>query len=229
MPSARTAFEHQRAPHLVRRRQPGIVPGGEHALAQVVDALKALAPGDHQLAGGEQALQHPLLRLPAPPAAARVGPHEVRGPRLAVLADVLQQARGVFPVRVHPLVRVPPAGPRVVQHAVAVERIVLHGKKAGLVRPVLEQRSRGQQLVQPARLVVAQPRPQHQVRAARHHADGVDLQRAHAADGGQHVRLLRAPARPPVQPLRGQHERAGGGRIEVEVGHGWEVRECVSA
>jgi hypothetical protein len=75
-----------------------------------------------------------------------------------------------------------------VEHAVAVQAVILDRDEAGFVGPVFEQLAFGQQLVQPGG-VVAEPAPQHQVGTARDHADGVDLQHAHAADRIEHIGL----------------------------------------
>ena len=60
-----------------------------------------------------------------------------------------------------------------------------------------------------AGIEIAQAAPQHQVRAARDHVDRVDLEHAHAADGGEHIRLCGRGAWGLEQSLGRQHQRPG--------------------
>jgi hypothetical protein len=75
----------------------------------------------------------------------------------------------------HPLRSVAPAAPAV-EHEAAIKGVILDGQEAHGVRPILEERPLGQQLVQPGGGVIAQAAPQHQIWTARHHVDGVDLE-----------------------------------------------------
>src|SRR5690606_48215 len=85
------------------------------------------------------------------------------------------------------------------------ESVVLDGQEARLVRPVLEQRSVGKQLVQPLPLVRrTEPTEQHEIWTARNDADRVDLEHAHATDRIEHVLPARTPSRAAVQALRVQ-------------------------
>ena len=90
-----------------------------------------------------------------------------------------------------------------------MQRVVGRRHEAGLVRPALRQFAARQRLLQPLGRVIAQPRVQHQVRAARHHVDGVDLQQSHARDHGREVRRARTPARRLQQALRVQLQATG--------------------
>ena len=65
-----------------------------------------------------------------------------------------------------------------------------------------------QQLVQPGGAVIAQPAPQHQVRAARDHMDRIDLQHAHLPDQRQHVLLGSRRLRGCTESLSGEHDLA---------------------
>ena len=96
-----------------------------------------------------------------------------------------------------------------VEHAVAVERVVLYGEEACLVRPVLEEVAIGEQLIEPALLVVAEPAPEYEVGAAGYDVDSVNLECAHAADSAKHVAfgsLLLGTAK---KSLSGEHDGAG--------------------
>jgi hypothetical protein len=76
--------------------------------------------------------------------------------------------------------------------------------KTCLVRPAFGQSPLRQRLVQPAQWIVAKARMQDQIRAARHHVDGVDLQHAHALDRRHHIGTRGRLSRPLQQPLCGQ-------------------------
>ena len=104
-----------------------------------------------------------------------------------------------------PRARILPAHLFGVEHTVAVERIIFNGKKAGLVRPILEDFPFGQKLIQQARLVIAQATPQNQVRAARDNVYGINLQCAHAPYGFEHIQLVRSATRARVQTRRRYH------------------------
>ena len=139
---------------------------------------------DHQLPGGEQVLQRPLLGLPLPPAACLpVGAGELGGADRSFLSDVSHDVLQRVRVGLHPHPRLV----RSVEHQPPVEAVVLDRNEARRVRPVLEDGSLGQKLVQPDGIVRADPAPQHQVGAARDDGDGVDLQHPHPPDGLEHV------------------------------------------
>ena len=77
------------------------------------------------------------------------------------------------------------------------------------MRPIFEQRAFGQVLAEPLRVIVAQAAPEHQIRTARDHADGVDLQHAHAPDGLYHIIFHRFAPRRLQHALRCQVQGAG--------------------
>ena len=111
---------------------------------------------------------------------------------------------GVFLGPIHSPFHRPDLIPYSIQHAAAVERVILDRQEARRVRPVFEQSPFRQQLVQPFAPVIAQPAPQHQVRAARHDMDRIDLQDAHAAHRFENIGLDRwlvsGRGRGPVPP-----------------------------
>ena len=79
------------------------MPGGQDALAQVVNPLEVLPPRDHQLTRGEEHLKGALLGLPLPPAAGLpVGAREIRRAHRAALADEGEEAFEVWAVRLDP-------------------------------------------------------------------------------------------------------------------------------
>src|SRR5205085_10094922 len=167
-------LERHLTPRLFDRGEHAFVPCGQHALAQVVNPLEVLPPRDHQLARREEHLKGALLGLPLPPAAGLpVAAREVGRAHRAALAYEGEQAFDLFAVRLDPAARVVPALRLCVEHSVAVERVVLDGEEACLVRPVLEELALGEQLVEPARLVVAEAAPEYEVRATGYDVDGV--------------------------------------------------------
>ena len=184
----------------------------QHALGEVVHALEIVPPRHHQLTQREAGLQPALLRFPLPPP--RLARHaarcagEIRGAHRAVGADPVQQ-------RIH-------LGAMLVLHAQGVtlgpvlQALGAPGTmpadvggtdQGGLVRPAFGQLAGGQRLVQPVRRVVAQAGMQHQVRAACHHVDGVDLQQAHAFDRCHHIVAARPSLQWLQQPLCRQLQR----------------------
>src|ERR1044071_6298742 len=66
-----------------------------------------------------------------------------------------------------------------VQHAAAIQGVILDRKEAHGMCPVFEQSPLGEQLVQPFRWIITQATPQYQIRAACYYTDRVDLQKAH--------------------------------------------------
>ena len=91
----------------------------------------------------------------------------------------------------------------------AQQPVILAGHKAGLVGPIFEDLAVGQQLLQPTRFVLAKAAKEHQIGAARHHRDGIDLQQRHAADGSQQIGRGRLAATGGEQPLRRQLQMTG--------------------
>jgi hypothetical protein len=91
----------------------------------------------------------------------------------------------------------------------AQQPVILPGDEAGLVGPVFEELPLGQQLLQPARIVVAEPAEQHQIGAAGHHRDGVYLQQRHAADAVKQIGGAGLGAARGQQPLGGELQVAG--------------------
>ena len=75
--------------------------------------------------------------------------------------------------------------------------------------PIFEDLAVGQQLLQPTRFVLAKAAKEHQIGAARHHRDGIDLQQRHAANGGQQIGRSRLAATGGEQPLRRQLQMTG--------------------
>jgi hypothetical protein len=134
-------------------------------------------------------------------------------------------------VFVHPFVRVLPAERARVSHAVAEEGIVLDRHEGSLVGPVLEERPFGEQLVKPDRVVIPEPAPEHEVRAARHHVNRVDLQHPHQADGGQYAGFA-STSRRSIETLRREEERPGGGKGKAKharnILQGWRGAECTA-
>src|SRR5215207_9885775 len=198
-------LESQRTPHLLFVRREGVFPiwqrVRQHAFAQLVDTVEVLAAGDHELPRGEQVLQRPLLGLPLPPTSCLPAcTRELRGAHGTFCTNVLYHVLDLLVMGTHPGSGLLPS----LYHEPAVQAVVLDRDEARRVRPVLEQRPLSQKLVQPPRLVVTQPAPQHQVRAARDNGDGVDLQHPHLTDDSPNV-LLRGTLRHSSQPLR--HEQ----------------------
>src|SRR5690349_1011967 len=108
---------------------------------------------------------------------------------------------------VQPLVGTP-ADPALVH--VTIERILFDRQEAGRVRPVFEQRACLEQLLEPARVVVTEAAPQHEVGTAGDDVDGIDLQNVHLSDdradsffGGTRLWAI-------VQTLRSDHQSAHG-------------------
>lgn len=95
-----------------------------------------------------------------------------------------------------------------IEHAVAVERVVLYGEEAGLVRPVLEELALGEQFIEPELLVVAEPAPEDEVGATGYDVDGVYLECAHAADGAEHVAFSSLLSGAAEKTLSGEHHGA---------------------
>ena len=195
---------------LPARQIPLVVPFGHDPLGEIVDPLEVAPLAHHQLACGEQHLQVALLGLPVPPAVA-LAPLalEVGGPHRAMLANALDYLRYLVAVGLEPLGGELPAHGGGIQHAMAQQPIIFPGDEAGLVGPVFEEITLGQQLFQPARIVVTEPAEQHQIGAAGHHGDGVYLQQRHAADAGQQVGGSSPGAARRQQPLGRQLQVAG--------------------
>ena len=185
----------------------------QHAFAQVIYALEALASGNHQLTPRKQGLQPALFILPCPPATGFASCRlEIRRSAWTVLADVLQ-----YGIHSSSLGRVCSqrvfAGPMLFAPAMRAVRLMqgIRGSrcKAGLVGPALEDPPLLQRVFQPVRRVIPKARKQHQVGTARDHMDGVDLQDAHALDAGQQIRGLWHGRRRREQTLRMQVQVAG--------------------
>src|SRR5215212_4785433 len=205
-PERANRLESQRPPHLLFVRSEGVFPiwqrFSQHALAQIVDAVEVLAVGDHKFPRGEQVLQRPLLGLPLPPASGLpVCARELRSAHRTILVDALHNVLDLLVVGPHPGSGLLPS----LYHEPAVQAVVLDRNKASRVRPVLEQRPLSQKLVQPHRLVGAQPAPQHQVRAARDDGDRIDLQHSHPQDDPPNI-VLRGTLRRGAQPLRREQQ-----------------------
>ena len=179
-------------------------------MRQVVHALKFVAARHHQFASGKQGLQPALLVFPAPPACGfTVSPLEIarlhrtlrlnvrqQGVKFGTLFGMARLAFGDAPMPARLLV------------IGSVQRQIINRCKAGFVGPCFEHMRVRQGLVQPCGRVVAQTREQHQVRTARHHMDGVDLQQLHALDAAaQRQRCGRARGRR-EQPLCGEMQVA---------------------
>jgi hypothetical protein len=158
-----------------------------------------VAARDHELTRREEVLERLLLGLPLPPPAGLpVGARELGGADRAPLPDALQHAPDLLGVGSEPGAGLLAA----FQHETPVQAVVFDRDEAGRVRPVLEERPLGQKLVQPGRLVGAEPAPENQVRAARDDGYGVDLEHAHPADGLQHVVFRRGAFGRSIQALR---------------------------
>jgi len=129
-----------------------------------------------------------LFGLPVPPAVA-LAPLalEVCRPHRAILVNALHYLRDLAAVGLEPLGGELPAHGGGIQHAMAQQPVIFPGDETGLVGPVFEEVTIGQQLFQPARIVVAETAEQHQIGAAGHHGDGVYLQQRHAANAGEQV------------------------------------------
>ncbi len=192
------------------RQIPLITPLGEHPLGQVIDPLKVAPLPHHQLTGGKQYLQMALFRFPVPPAVPLAGcAFKVSRPHRAVLTNAFDKLANLLLMGSEPVGRkLPPHGGRV-EHPVAQQPVILAGYKAGLVGPIFEDLAVGQQLLQPTRFVLAKAAKEHQIGAARHHRDGIDLQQRHAANGGQQVSRSRLAATRGEQPLRRQLQMTG--------------------
>ncbi len=225
--------EHEFAMHRFGRRRldVGRAHLREHALAQVVDALEIVAPRDHELAEREQRFEPALLVLPAPPAArAFLGALEIGRLEPARRANARENRVHLGLVLTQIAVRAlhrPVAEP--FERVAAMQRVVRRRRETGFVRPAFEDRAGVEQFVEPRRTVRADPRKQHEVRAARDDADRVDLQLAHALDRGEHVALARAPARAREQALRGEVQQARLMRAEMKPGFHVRMRTLTCA
>jgi len=188
-----------------------------------------LAAGDHQLARGEEHLQRTLLGLPSPPTAfLPVGTREVSRAHGTVLPDMSEYPIDDGAVFVHPFMRVLPAERARVGHAVPEEGIVFDRHEGSLVGPVLKERAFREQLVKPDRIVIPEPAPEHEVRAARHHVNRVDLKHPHPADGGQYIGFARESRRP-LDTLRRKKERPGGAQHTARLAWYWTNQGQASA
>ncbi|MNQ69266.1 hypothetical protein D3C85_838510 [compost metagenome] len=195
----------------LRARQiPPVVPLGHDPLGEIVDPLEVAPLAHHQAPCGEQHLQVALLGLPVPPAVAlALLAFEVGGPHRALPADALDYLRYLAAVGLEPLGGELPAHGGGIQHAMAQQPVILARDEAGLVGPVFEEIALGQQLLQPARIVVAEPAEQHQIGAAGHHRDGVYLQQRHAPYAGQQIGGRSLGAARGQQPLGCELQVAG--------------------
>ncbi len=192
------------------RQIPLVAPLGDNPLGQVIDPLKVAPLPYHQLTGGKQHLQMALLRFPVPPAIALAGcAFKVGRPHRTMLANTLDQLANLLLMGSEPVGRKLPAHGGGVKHPVAQQPVILAGHKAGLVGPIFEDLAVGQQLLQPTRFVLAKAAKEHQIGAARHHRDGIDLQQRHAANGGQQIGRGRLAATGDKQPLRRQLQMTG--------------------
>ena len=196
------------------RQMPPIVPLGHDPLGEIVDPLEVAPFAHHQAPCGEQHLQVALLGLPVPPAVAAPLAFasfvsNIGCPHRALPADALDYLRNLAAVGLEPLSGELPAHGGGIQHAMAQQPVILPGDEAGLVGPVFEERPLGQQLLQPARIVVAEPAEQHQIGAAGHHRDGVYLQQRHAPYAGQQIGGSSLGAARGQQPLGCELQVAG--------------------
>jgi hypothetical protein len=116
----------------------------QHAFAQIVDALKILAPRDHQFAKREPSFEPALFVLPAPPACCALvffGPLEIRGLYCAMLAHMREQfvhAGAMLAVHLRGAAMRPVVRAR--RKLAAMQCVVGHRRKTGFVRPALEDR-----------------------------------------------------------------------------------------
>ena len=79
----------------------------------------------------------------------------------------------------------------------AVQRHIFHRRETRFMRPAFEDSCRvaSKSSRKPLQFVTADTRKKHEIRAARHDVNGVDLQQAHAPDRGQHAPARSANAR----------------------------------
>jgi hypothetical protein len=126
-----------------------------------------------------------------------------------MLANALDDLAYLLLMGGEPVGRKLPAHGGGIQHAMAQQAVILAGHETGLVSPVFEEIAIGQQLLQPARLVLAEPAEQHQIGAARHHRDGVYLQQRHAANSRQQIGRGRFAATGGKQALGRQLQMTG--------------------
>src|SRR5688572_30791758 len=98
----------------------------------------------------------------------------------------------------------------------AIEREVLDRQKARLVRPVLEQMSICQKLIEQTWIIIAEPAPEHQIGRARHDTYRIDLQRSHPPDHRKKILRRRLLYRTPVEALDSQLQCAGSEEGEGE-------------
>ena len=90
---------------------------------------------------------------------------------------------------------------------IAMQQVVVHRREAGLVRPGLKNMALRQSVFQPMPRVLPQPREQHQIRAARHHMDSVDLQQLHLCDAFAQGQRCGSFGGGREQTLRGEVQR----------------------
>ncbi len=143
--------------------------------------MKFFSPLHHDLTCGEQRFESQLIGLPIPPAVALtpVLVLEIGRAHGTVFAHMLDEFGVSMRVRCETRRRAFGARRLKVQHLSPIERVVLNRYKTRGVRPVFKQVAIGQQLIEPSRVVLPKPTPEHQVRAARDNTDGVDLQHVH--------------------------------------------------
>src|SRR3990172_4252800 len=100
-----------------------------------------------------------------------------------------------------------------------VRPVLGHINRAHFIEPVPEQAGGGQQIIEHARTVIAQPRLQHQIRVPTYHVDRIELDAAQTAHNfhcpGLAVQLARRQ-----QELMGQQETAGLGSGNGQLGRG---------
>ena len=213
----------------------GIHPGGQHALRQVIDALKVDAAAYHQVAAAVEVLKRALGRLPVPPGSPpRPFVVKVGGAQAALGRDAPAHQRdgGRGFVKRQPAAPAQ-AGPlTALLHArQAVAKVVQRDERRGLF-PELEVASFAgtkEQRIQLCRVVAAEPAPQRQVVTARDHLQRVNLQAAQRQHGRMDGLRVRCCGGPRGQALGVQRQRAAGlqgNRTGGERGHG-QVLACV--
>src|SRR5579862_402168 len=133
-----------------RRRRRVEVALRDHALGQLVQALEALPAGDRHLAGREQVLECALRGLPAPH---RLAAALERTRRKWSLGRDAREHLALDGAKLRAPLASPPVPVAQVAHTALVERVVLDRDETGLVRPVFEDATFGEQ-TRELRLVV---------------------------------------------------------------------------
>ena len=105
------------------------------------------------------------------------------------------------------------------QHEAAGIGIIFPREETGNMRPMLEERTLGEKLVEPGGLISAYAAEKHHVGTARDDMDGIDLQDSHTPDGSENILARGGVIGRGEQVLGFQQEQARGRQAEGGKGH----------